>query len=160
MSGSAKFTAELEGGPQAILRLVNVGQVMEREHQRTVREVGEDAELIFAAHALRDTGRLARGIRSRAAGKNALVTAHAREPKSGYDYVGVTRFGHRASVIHGRPILGGRNARFTTKYRGFIARRVKGFKPSEDWAERAHPEIRVAANAAMRELGRRIEAQT
>lgn len=150
---------------------------LERELRDTVREVAEESELIYSAFALRKTGRMSRGVKAHPAGMTATVTVHAREPKTGFDYVAVTRFGHLKARIY--PTHAAKAARFTPKkakafplpgigfrasIRGFAAlntpfgfrRSVRGFRPSSDWAERALPEVEANASEKMTAVGLRV----
>jgi hypothetical protein len=146
---------------------------LDRRLREAMREVGDDSEVIFQAHALHHTGRMGRGIKSDVVGRNVEVTVTARDPISGYDYVGVTRFGHRKAFIEPRPdraqasvvSTGGRRGtvrkgnaalRFVIGGRVIYRRRVRGFHPSEDWAERAMPEVNANAERVMKTLGQRI----
>lgn len=137
---------------------------------QTAQDIGVDSELIFSSHALRKSGRLSRGVESHAAGSTVLVTVHAKNPKTGYDYVGVTRFGHRKMRIKpkhaakpGRylaPIPGvgprwvKKRAALQTPF-GFFAS-VRGFKPKGDWAKKALPEVKANARQQVEKLGHDI----
>lgn len=136
----------------------------------TMRDVADDAELHFAAFALKgETGRLSRGISSRAVGSEILVTAEAKS--LGYDYVGVTRFGHRNEWIYPRSDRAPASVVSTTGPRGTVQKgnaalafmfrgklifrsRVKGFKPKSDWAEDALPDIQKDAEERLAAFGR------
>jgi hypothetical protein len=139
-----------------------------------MRGVGQDAELAFAAHARHATGRMARNVKSHVVGRNVEVTVFARDPTSGYDYVGVTRFGHVAEFIYpkadrrpasvlatGRLRQRGHRAmlRFIIGGRVFYRSRVKAFHPDHDWAEDAMPEVQDSADRAMVRIGQRIHLQ-
>lgn len=138
-----------------------------------VRDVADDAELIFAAHALVATGRMARGVRAVSEGDGMLVRVDARDPETGYDYVGVTRKGHRRRIIQARSrrfgprgrnpasVVGTRRAR----RRGASAmlrtpwgfrHSVRGFHPASDWAADALPEVREALQQRLDGLAKRI----
>lgn len=145
------------------------------------REVGEDAELILAGFAPEETGRLARGIRAVSKGKTVELRANARDPETGYNYVPVTRFGHRVAIIYPgqrarsitsplrltsrgtvrltegpgarRDIFGGARA-LKTKF-GYRAW-VRGVRVSSDWVEDALPEIEAAAHQRLEQLGRHV----
>lgn len=146
---------------------------LDRALNETMRGVGEDAELIFQAHALYQSGRMARGIKSEVQPNQVVVTAVARDPQTGYDYVGVTRFGHRKAYIEPRAdraratvmLTGSRRGtvrrgnaslRFVIGGRVLYRRRVRGFHPAVDWAETAMPQVNQAAEHAMKTLGHRI----
>lgn len=136
-----------------------------------MRGLGEDAELAFAAHARHKTGRMARNVKSHVVGQHVEVTVFARNPETGYDYVGVTRFGHKAEYITpvtrsaatvlatGRRRAHGHAAalRFVIGGRVVFAKRVKAFHPDHDWAEDAMPQVQLSADRAMRRVGQRIE---
>lgn len=143
---------------------------LDRLLEESLRGVGEDAELILQAHAPTETGRLGRSIRAEWVGGQVLVTANARDPQTGFDYVAVTRFGHKVAYIEpkargratvlatGRARKRGKQAtlRFVIGGRVFYRRRVKGYKPGFDWRDRALPEINEVSQRAMATLGRRI----
>ena len=139
-------------------------------------ELGDDAELILQSHAPKGKGggtRLARSIHTRASGEGNLeVVADARNPQSGYMYVGVTRFGHRKAEI--KPVRRGFAASVvsTQKRRAkgkraalrivlpsglvIFRNKVKAYRPDHDWAESAFPEIQAEARAVATRLGQRI----
>lgn len=131
-------------------RLLSRGmRELERRLNQAMRDVGGDAELAFAAYALRSTSRLARGIRARVVGDTVVVGATAVNPRSGYDYVSVTRFGHRVSRIY--PV----NARALGPIPGIGFRRsVRGYRPAGDWRDRALPTVEYEAGRRMEALGR------
>lgn len=140
-----------------------------REELRgAVSDVAGDAELIYAAHALFKTGRMSRGVKAVVAGDTALVRVDAVDPRTGFDYVAVTRFGHRVRRIVPKhepkderylapiPNVGPRwvnkRAALSTPF-GFRAS-VRGFHPTQDWAAGAMPDVQKAADQRMAELGR------
>lgn len=137
------------------------------------RELGRAAEVVFGAHAPFKTGRLVRGIASRLAGKTVVVEAEARNPQSGYDYVAVTRFGHKGEIkpldprppamvtaTHKPRATGSRAAlRFVIGGRVFYRHKTMGYHPSRDWAQSALPEIEVEAQRVVTRLGKTIEAR-
>lgn len=147
----ADIHADVTGADGLARRLITEALNMQRDLERAVEGLGEDAEIIFAAHALHRTGRMARGINSQPAPGGVLVTAHAKNPQSGYDYVGVTRFGHRLRRIFPK------RAKALGPIPGIGFRRsVRGFRPKGDWAAKALPEIHREAERASEELGHRI----
>lgn len=146
-----------------------------------MQEVADDAELIFSAHALHgETGKLSRGVTSRAVGDAIFIEVHAKS-KAGFDYVAVTRFGHRKQWIV--PKHPPKAARFYPKtaqafplpapygfrssIKGFAAlqtpfgfrRRVRGFKPKRDWAAAALPEVQREAQTKLVTFGRGFTAR-
>lgn len=154
-----------------IQQLLGVRRAIPDELDRFVRGVADDSELIFRAFAPRESGRLHRGIRAIVQGNVALVQAHARNPRTGYDYVRVTRIGHftaritpradrrPASVVETQNPRqrGGQAAlRFTAGGQVLYRRSVRGFKPASDWASDAMPQIQMVASDAAEDAGRRI----
>jgi hypothetical protein len=141
---------------------------MREELRGAVSDVAGDAELIYAAHALFKTGRMSRGVKATVAGDTALVRVDAVDPRTGFDYVAVTRFGHRVRRIVPRhepkdgryiapiPNVGPRwvskRAALKTPF-GFRAS-VRGFHPAQDWAALALPDVQKAAEDRMAALGR------
>jgi hypothetical protein len=137
-----------------------------------IRGVGDDAELAFAAHARHASGRMARGVKAHTRGQVVEVVVFARNPIGGYDYVGVTRFGHKTEFItpradrHVAYVIDtkrkrqrGRRAtlRFVIGGRVFYRQKVKAFHPDHDWAEDAMPQVRDSADRAMQRIKRKIE---
>lgn len=148
-------------------RLIGDGEV-EYLTDKAMRQIGEDAEIIFAAHALKKTGKMARNVKSNKAGDEVLVTVEARNPRDGFDYVGVTRFGHKQAFIRPDPrraaasvisTMGARQtgdrARLRFAYQGRIvyAKRTRAFHPPSDWAQRAIPEVAASARMTLSRLG-------
>jgi hypothetical protein len=141
-----------------------------------MRGLGDDAELAFASVARKATGRMARNIKAHVRGQTIEVTVFARDPKSGFDYVAVTRFGHKVEWIYPRADRVQRPAyviatkrkravghqaalRFVIGGRVIFAKRVRAFKPDHDWADDAMPLVERSADEAMRRVKRRIELQ-
>jgi hypothetical protein len=173
---AAKVSAKVTGAGAQARRARGVAAIVDDDLAKSVRNVGDDAELIYQAHALRRSGRLARGIKARATGDTVIVSAVAVDPDSGFDYVRVTRFGHKKAII--RPVgAGGRPRRARTVARssaGQFSRRgapalvfeslgqvwklpyVRGFRPTSDWVADALPEVEAAAATEMEQTGNRI----
>lgn len=167
----SSFRAYFVNAGRLVARILGLQRMIPGEIERGVRGLADDSELIFQSFAPRQSGRLARGIRAIVSGKHAIITAFARTPTTGYDYVGVTRFGHRQARIRprsdrrpasvsatGRPrATGGRaSLRFTMGGRVLYRKSVRGFRPKGDWAELARPNIEAAADDAAREIGERV----
>jgi hypothetical protein len=143
------------------------------EVQQSQREMADDAEIIFAAYAPKGaSSRVARSIHTTQFGWALEVVADAKNPLTGYAYVGVTRFGHKMQYIYPRKdrrasrVLSTRRAR----QRGTQAalrlelgpglvifrRRIKAYRPAVDWADEAMPSIRREAETVGRRLGERL----
>lgn len=139
-----------------------------------LKKMRPEAEDAFRIYAPEDSGRLLQGIRGIIFGRQELiVTVRAEDPETGFDYVDVTRFGHRVDRIYagqkGRSATS--PARFTvrgteriTPLRGARAlktklgffRSVRGFKPAHDWAEPAFDLIEQLGARNLEALGRGI----
>lgn len=152
-------------------RILSPGE-LDREVMRAQRELADDAEIIFASFALFQTGRMARNIHTVQDGKELTIETEARDPQTGFDYVRITRFGHRtyrivpkaravADVLAtGRRRKKGHRAmlRWVQTDGNVIYRHsTRGFHPVKDWASEALPEIRTRAQSRMGTLARRIE---
>lgn len=141
-----------------------------------MKGLGVDAELAFAAHARHKTGRMARNVKAHVVGQHVDVVVHAKNPISNFDYVAVTRFGHKVEFIEPRKDryhayvidtkrkrLNGNDSRSALRFvingRVMYRHRVKGFKPDHDWAEDAIPEIERSTERAMRRVKQKIELQ-
>lgn len=148
---------------------------------RAQRRVADDAEQILVMHAPKESGNMARRIRSRREGGDILIVVDAKDER-GYDYTGVTRFGHREarivpkrsitignqtfnrrqSVVEtGRPLKTGGSAalRFMFGGRVMYARSVKAYHPKSDWVEDALPQIRQAQRRSLRLMKREVELE-
>lgn len=143
----------------------------ERRFAEAMEEVAQEAEVIFGAFALKRTGRMMRGIKTVRQGSDILVTITARNPTTGYDYVGVTRFGHKGMILPkarapavvlatGKSRKRGQTAMLRFMYHGRVvyARSTRGFHPSSDWAARALPTIEVEARRVLGRMARSIES--
>lgn len=139
---------------------------------RTQRELAADAEIVFASFALHRTGRMGRNIHTVHAGMSFEIVTEARNPETGFDYVRITRFGHRTyRIVPKRPFAASVVATHGKRSKGRIAalrwvatdntviyrHSSKGFHPVRDWAAEAIPEIKVFADRRMKGLARRIE---
>jgi hypothetical protein len=174
--GKVKIVAKPVGAQGVLRKFVSATAGLHSDLQAAERELGRKAELAFAAYAPVKTGRLIRGISSFALGNGVTVKAEALNPESGYDYVGVTRFGH--GVIRPKYRVQKKNAgiwlqeraphlfigkagalRFTVGGKVVFAAYVNAWKPAMDWAEAALPEVETQAQAVASRLGAKIEAR-
>lgn len=128
------------------------------ETARGVSDIAAAARRTFIFFAPRASGRLQRGIRAHKSGwrRNQIdITATAVDPETGFDYVAVTRFGHRMSTIQPKDnlvlklnFIGG----FWT-----FAPQVKGYNPTFDWAEEALEASQSIARNEARRISQRLE---
>lgn len=171
-----KFFASVDSAAQA-RRARDIERILNEELPKFARNVGTDATLILETYAPIRSGRLKHGIRATPIGPQVVVSATAVDPRSGYDYVAVTRFGHRKRFIVPvtksgkarksrtvkRNVAGQFTARgeaslmFTSRDRIWMLPRVRGFRPRGDWVDRAWPEIKDAADGEMQKMGHEIE---
>lgn len=175
-------TAEAER--RMLLYVHAVPNELAAETQRLVNT----AVLTFQSYAPSGpSGRLGRGIRAMSAqgrssssgrfqtGRQFVITATARS-KEGYDYVGVTRFGHKGLFIrprvdrvpqsvvstkrlkrrfgvgpkHEQPALRLAHGQPRFQYK------VRGIKRSVDWAETAQGAVNKQLDAAAKELANNL----
>lgn len=171
------ISASADGAKEQAKRARNVNKLIDEAALQSLAAVGADAELIYQAHAPRRSGRLARGIRAvPVAVDQVAVSAVAIDPKTQFDYVAVTRFGHQKRVIvpvgkggrarKSRSVVRSATGQFTKRSGGrlvFTSRgrlwrlaSVKGFRPKSDWVENAYPEIAQIADNEMRKTADKI----
>lgn len=140
---------------------------------------------VLRAHAPVDTGNLKAGIGviSQQRGKTAVVgvslkatarrPTQVRGPARPFDYVAITRFGHRvariypkqlrepASVVatHRKRKAGRRGALAVGFGNGlFFFASVKGYKPKSDWVADAGPEIQTELQRVTLNLKRKLSS--
>lgn len=156
-----KIRAELQGADFAAKHFLRAAAQLQGDLREAARDIGEEAELIYSSvspKSTEGTPRLARGMSSEARGNLVLVRAHARDPESGYDYVGVTRFGHKLPRIHPTRVWGRSGPPYGAALRtprGFF-KSVPSYQPKGDWSRRAHPAILQTARRRVQKLGHDI----
>jgi hypothetical protein len=170
---SITFKARTIGADRVARRFFEASVRLPSDLLGAEKELGQRAEIAFAAHAPFKTGRLIRGIRAETGGGGVIVEAHARNPADGYDYVGVSRWGHGiirpkhrstapAHVLAtGKKRSSGHKAalRFVIGGRVVYASYVRAWKPASDWRDDALPEIEAEAQAVATRLGHTIESR-
>lgn len=146
--------------------------------EQAAYEVGDAAEQAMREAALKgETLALERSVRQVRSGRGGRVTvsvvAGARNPKTGFDYTAVTRFGHRgriyprsdrapASVVatrRARATGAAAALRFTIGGRVVYARSTRGFHPASDWSDRGVPPTLAAMATATQRLGAALAAR-
>jgi hypothetical protein len=166
-----KFSAKVTGADRVARQYEQVAADIPVLLSDAQKSVAEDAELILAGFALKDSGRMARGIRAVQSGASYVVTAEAKNPVDGYDYVGVTRFGHKKRLIKPKynrakasvvDTEGKRKQRKGAALRiplfGEVIYRssVRGFHPLRDWVSEAVPTIEKRAGVEIERLSAKI----
>lgn len=154
---------------RATVRARNAAQQFARAPGRIERHMRDELEDEFrdeAEDVLRErapvlTSRLHDGISARPYSGGRIgfeVTAEAVDPRTGFDYVGVTRIGHRRRWIY--PKHASRIAFFSLYIDRWVnAARVRGHQPASDWVEDSMPALRSLAAEHSRSLARRIETR-
>lgn len=124
-----------------------------------IEEMGDTAVDLYRDTAPERTGRLKRGItayRGLNQGMDATVQVFAKavDPRTGVDYTGVTRFGHRPGPI--LPIKA-RALRWWDKGgKKFIAASSPGYHPDTDWAEEAEALVQARVSDQLEDFGEDI----
>lgn len=131
---------------------------------RALVDVADQAETFFKDHAPEDKGRLKRGITATPTATGVSIRVAAKDPETGYDYVGVTRFGHKVRRI--RPIAGRTKSGRRIFRPGFLRLEiggrvlyrtsVRGVVKKVDWVVPARAESRVYAREQMKQVGAEI----
>lgn len=126
---------------------------------RTMRIIQRELPVFFEKEAPRDTGELARSIKGiiffRAQFQRVSIEVSAQ--REGFNYLDITRFGHRTPYIIPR-----RKRAMTVHVDGrhnppILRRRVRGYTPSGDWVRRGYREAAPFLDKQFRELGRDIQ---
>lgn len=170
MKGTAIVAIRQRGAKQASREIAAKGAVIRRvmlsEFRGRYKRELEAAVVAEAPHGKKPSSvkpgpRLRETIEVKVAARPgeiwATATSNAVDPRSGYHYTGVTRYGHKVAVI--RPKKSGRGyLRFYSPRHGHIITKgeTKGVKHAEDWVAGAMPAAGVAADAAAERIGRRI----
>jgi hypothetical protein len=180
--GAIKIVANPRGVQGVLRSFIAADAALPGDTLEAQRELGRRSEIAFGAHVPVKSGRALRGIGSGLLGAVVTVTDYARNPQSGYDYIGVTRWGHGkiepkhrgfgAQVIATKRRRGGETLthgydsfqspsalRFSVGGSVVYAKYVREWRPASDWAEDALPEVQAQAQIVASRLGHRIEAR-
>lgn len=132
------------------------------------RRVAQDAVEKFRRSAPHASRRLQNAIHAEELGGTTEVRANPVS-EDGYEYIGVTRWGHKLRVI--RPIharsftseVNGTKSRTAMRYtsRGQILYRaeVRGYHPHSDWVDRPITDINANAKQVLASVGRGLFAR-
>jgi hypothetical protein len=167
---SITLKARTLGVESVLRRFLVAASLLPSDTLDAQRELGKAAEVVFGAYVPVRSGRALRGISSDVLGAGVTVTDVARNPQSGYDYIGVTRFGHSVARIFPKHSTGSASTlangkkkrgalRFSIGGRVLYRASVAGYHPASDWATDALPEVEVAAQGVATRLGRKIESR-
>lgn len=159
-------------------RLLFLAREIPKELDDALKTLGHRAEFVFMAYApkgkyskgkIRDSIRATTGQDTSSAGslgrrfssaRSVAITAEARSPK-GYDYVGVSRFGHKVARIApkntgGRLLITGRHGWVGT-FIGYPGQTIKAYHPPRDWAQDAADVMVQEAAFVSQALAKRLE---
>lgn len=161
--GRVRITARFYG-PRLMRRAHRYPAEAQRMLDKALENSAEQAVTNFQTHAPELTRRLKRGITARPTATGFTVSVEAVDPETGYDYVGVTRFGHRVRRI--RPVAGHTKSgkrvfrdgmlRFPLGGRILYRRSVRGYRPKGDWVVPARVETHEFARQEMKRVGAEI----
>lgn len=159
--GTMIFRAQTLGATRAARDLSRAARRMRTEMVREFRDHADELTIPFVAAAPydiqeRDDYHLVDHIKasvSSAGRVQAIVTAEAISPGSGFDYLDVTRFGHRGTI---RARSGG-----FLKFPGLdgqpiFAKETAGSHPGSDWVADAQPEGDAIAGELADRIGRAV----
>ncbi len=158
--GNAVFRASVRGYKRTAGRLSAAGRAVQpiilAEFRGSlsvqVLEIGQE----FAPE---DTSRLKNELTAPVSSRGGTVRINLRspvkDPESGYEYTGVTRFGHRKKIL--RPVKAER-FQFYSNVAGRVIspKQVRGYRPEADWVQEAKPVMVEAVEEAGENIGREI----
>lgn len=127
---------------------------------REIREFAPEIAVIFEDYAPydfdeRDDYHMADHIEvaiATAGRIRATVQVAARDPATGFDYLDVTRFGHRGRIRRKNKSW----LKWSNGSETFFARETAGHHPRSDWVEDARPEVEVETDRIAAHLGRTV----
>ena len=121
--------------------IVQTQEEIYEELRDQIRDFGDDAVDIYRSYAPTQSGRLHAGISATDLGDfDVVVEVEAIDPKTGFDYAPVTRFGHETDPIV--PVNGGKALKTKIpKPPGPFFASVRGVSVSHDWADDARASL-------------------
>lgn len=160
--GKAVFRASVRGARRKGYQLSSAGRAVQTDLlDEFAGNLAPRATEITRGFAPHRTGRLERGIQAAVRSYGGRITVSlfsTARSDTGFDYLPVTRFGHKEAIIYpknakaiafipsgapsGKPI-----------FRAW----VRGYHPLVDWVELAFRELEREMDAAADRLGRRID---
>lgn len=158
--GHAVYDASVEGAGRASRRLDRAAAELPGVVRDEMRLLQPEIEAIFVDSAPydydeRDDTHLAEELEvdvSKGGRIRLVVNSPVRDPKSGYPYTGVTRFGHRGVL---RPKKAAR-LRWRDAAGWHSAEQTAGYHPASDWVEGAAIEADREVERSADRLGRTI----
>jgi len=126
------------------------------ELEQSVSDIGQAMKRVYRFWTPKQSGRMQKGIGVRKAGRAVVeITVSAVDPDTGFNYVAVSRFGHRVTTI--QPVTA--NILKLNLYGGFwtFAPEVKGYRPKYDWVEEAFYSAQEVAETHAHKLSQRLD---
>lgn len=153
----AKIHAEVERAGVVGAAFGRARGQLDSELENSISETAAAIKRTYRFWAPKREGTLQRGIGVRKSGRARVDIVVSATSESGYNYVAVTRFGHRVSVIEPKQNL---VLRLNLGH-GFwaFAPRVKGYHPEFDWAEEAFFTAQAIAEQHAHALSTRLQVR-
>lgn len=155
--GKAVFRASTRSARRVGHELSAAGRRIQPILIDTFAGLSRDALRITRAYAPHRSGRLERGLKARVrsyGGRVVVEVVSEARSDTGYDYLPVTRFGHRAAFIF--PVKA-KALRFYVGGQLVFRRFVRGYRPTRDWVDDAFRAVEIELDRASAEIGRKID---
>lgn len=158
--GSVVVEVKQAGAPRAARDLSRAARNLRREMVTLMRASGDELAAPFKAAAPfdveeRDSYHMRDHITVKVSGAglpHAEVDVQAISPENGFDYLAVTRFGHRGTIRVKRA----KYLRWVQQGEVMYAKETAGWHPAGDWVEDAMPEAEAVADALADRIGRTV----
>lgn len=141
-TAKVKITARVYG-PRLMARTKVFPEEAHKLLDDTLQDIASVSKDLFVTNAPHQTERLRQGITAVPTRAGVAIRVSAIDPETGFNYVDVTRFGHKVRRIYpvsGRTPTGRR--RFRGGYLRFVyggvlfyRRSVRGYRPTTDWVQ-------------------------
>lgn len=145
-----KFTAKVEGAKALAKDVRRAADGVEDDTRDIVILTLQDGKKILATHAPERTHRLIQEMKIRRMGSRGTISSNPKNPRGGFRYIAVTRFGHKKKIIRPR-----RKKALRFEYLGafYVRRSVRGVRVASDWVEDAFPEVQEVAETGVGFVG-------
>lgn len=163
--GKAIVRASVRGARRKGYGLRRAGRAIQTEIlDEFAGNLAPEATKITRGFAPHRSGRLERGIKARVrsyGGRIILEVLSTARSDEGFDYLPVTRFGHKQAIIYPKTKkalafrIGGPGAPSGGKV--IVRAWVRGYKPDHDWVELAYEEMQHLMDEAAQHLARRVD---
>lgn len=156
--GKAIVRASVRGARRKGYGLRRAGRAIQTEIlDEFAGNLAPEATKITRGFAPHRSGRLERGIKARVrsyGGRIILEVLSTARSDEGFDYLPVTRFGHRVPFIF--PVKA--KALKIPTAEGVIFRKwVRGYRPTHDWVEEAYLAMDDELDRVARDIGRAVD---